>query len=183
MVCMVNIVLSNSDAPDWEAARREWEITGCEEDETCSGVCVCGKENLRYLYTIRNEKTGRLLYPIGSSCIQKFGRSDLDEETACWQQAFALMEEAVRLGKREQVGIDSGFFSRKLLYFLYEQGAFKPSKYNGGDGYNDYRFLLGAFNGKSLSAKQVAKCSAVIRYSVYPWLRELYVKRRLRKNE
>lgn len=179
---MVCTVLELSAAEDWETASREWEVTDCEVDENCSGVCVCGKENLRYLYTITNRVTGAVLYPIGSSCIQKFMRDDLDEASACWQQAFALMDEAVRLGKKGMVEIDSGFFSRKLLYFLYEQGAFPASKYNDGNGYNDYLFLLGAFNGKALSEKQERKCRAVIRYSVYPWLRRLWKENRFAKN-
>ena len=41
--------------------------------------CVCIKEHIRYLYTIRNELTGRTIYPIGSSCIKKFHRNDMDE--------------------------------------------------------------------------------------------------------
>ena len=67
---MVNIVLSKSDAPDWEAARKEWEVTGCEEDESCSGACVCGKKGLKYLYTIRNKETRCVIYPIGYSCME-----------------------------------------------------------------------------------------------------------------
>lgn len=178
---MVNIVLSNSDAPDWEAARKEWEVTGCEEDESCSGACVCGKKGLKYLYTIRNKETGCVVYPIGYSCIHKLGRSDLDEETACWRMAFVLMEEAVRLGKGKQVEIDSGFFSRRFLYFLYEQGAFKPSENGGRDGFKDYLFLQGALD-RTLTGKQAARCRVLIRNSVYPWLRELYARRRLVKN-
>ena len=65
-----------------------------------------------------------------------------------------LMEEAARIGKEDYVHLHSGSYSRKLLYFLYEQDAFRPTKYNGYDGYNDYLFLLDMFNGGFCSEAQ-----------------------------
>ena len=144
---LIGTVIGLSVADDWEGARREWEVVGCEVDETHSATCVCGKEGLRYVYTIANTETGETLSPIGSSCIKKFEQSDMDEELAGWQQAIKLMEEAARIGKEDYVHLHSGSYSRKLLYFLYEQDAFRPTKYNGYDGYNDYLFLLDMFNG------------------------------------
>ena len=134
---LIGTVIGLSVADDWEGARREWEIVGCEIDETHSATCVCGKEGLRYVYTIANTETGETLSPIGSSCIKKFEQSDMDEELAGWQQAIKLMEEAARIGKEDYVHLHSGSYSRKLLYFLYEQDAFRPTKYNGYDGYNE----------------------------------------------
>lgn len=144
---LIGTVIGLSVADDWEGARREWEIVGCEVDETHSATCVCGKEGLRYVYTIANTETGETLSPIGSSCIKKFEQSDMDEELAGWQQSIKLMEEAARIGKEDYVHLHSGSYSRKLLYFLYAQDAFRPTKYNGYDGYNDYLFLLDMFNG------------------------------------
>ena len=127
---LIGTVIGLSVADDWEGARREWEIVGCEVDETHSATCVCGKEGLRYVYTIANTETGETLSPIWSSCIKKFEQSDMDEELAGWQQAIKLMEEAARIGKEDYVHLHSGSYSRKLLYFLYEQDAFRPTKYN-----------------------------------------------------
>ncbi len=59
----------------------EWEIIDCEEDESCSEMCICGKENIKYLYTIKNIYNANILFPIGSSCIKKFDRKDLREKT------------------------------------------------------------------------------------------------------
>lgn len=157
---LIGTVIGLSVADDWEGARREWEIVGCEVDETHSATCVCGKEGLRYVYTIANTETGETLSPIGSSCIKKFEQSDMDEELAGWQQAIKLMEEAARIGKEDYVHLHSGSYSRKLLYFLYEQDAFRPTKYNGYDGYNDYLFLLDMFNGGFCSEAQERKCQA-----------------------
>lgn len=86
---LIGTVIGLSVADDWEGARREWEIVGCEVDETHSATCVCGKEGLRYVYTIANTETGETLSPIGSSCIKKFEQSDMDEELAGWQQAVS----------------------------------------------------------------------------------------------
>lgn len=168
---LIGTVIGLSVADDWEGARREWEIVGCEVDETHSATCVCGKEGLRYVYTISNTETGETLSPIGSSCIKKFEQSDMDEELAGWQQAIKLMEEAARIGKEDYVHLHSGSYSRKLLYFLYEQDAFRPTKYNGYDGYNDYLFLLDMFNAGFCSEAQERKCQAIIMQSIYPWLR------------
>lgn len=172
---LIGTVIGLSVADDWEGARREWEIVGCEVDETHSATCVCGKEGLRYVYTIANTETGETLSPIGSSCIKKFEQSDMDEELAGWQQAIKLMEEAARIGKEDYVHLHSGSYSRKLLYFLYEQDAFRPTKYNGYDGYNDYLFLLDMFNGGFCSEAQERKCQAIIMQSIYPWLRNLWI--------
>ena len=114
---LIGTVIGLSVADDWEGARREWEIVGCEVDETHSATCVCGKEGLRCVYTIANTETGETLSPIGSSCIKKFEQSDMDEELAGWQQAIKLMEEAARIGKEDYVHLHSGSYSRKLLYF------------------------------------------------------------------
>lgn len=100
---LIGTVIEFSVADDWEGARREWEVVGCEIDETHSATCICGKEGLRYVYTIANTETGEILSPIGSSCIKKFEQSDMDEELAGWQQAIKLMEEAARIGKEDYV--------------------------------------------------------------------------------
>ena len=140
---LIGTVIGLSVADDWEGARREWEIVGCEVDETHSATCVCGKEGLRYVYTIANTETGETL----------------------------------------SVHLHSGSYSRKLLYFLYEQDAFRPTKYNGYDGYNDYLFLLDMFNGGFCSEAQERKCQAIIMQSIYPWLRNLWKKSKSQKGK
>lgn len=36
---LIGTVIGLSVADDWEGARREWEIVGCEVDETHSATC------------------------------------------------------------------------------------------------------------------------------------------------
>lgn len=59
-------VIRCSESDNWQDAVEEWDINDCEEDLSCSSECVCGKENIKYLYTIRNRYSGRTLFPIGS---------------------------------------------------------------------------------------------------------------------
>ena len=47
-------VIRSSESDNWKDAVVEWDIDDCEEDLSCSSECVCGKENIKYLYTIRN---------------------------------------------------------------------------------------------------------------------------------
>lgn len=37
---LIGTVIGLSVADDWEGARREWEIVGCEVDETHSATCL-----------------------------------------------------------------------------------------------------------------------------------------------
>ena len=79
---LIKTVIELSHGNDWDTAVVEWEIIDCEEDSTLSESCICGKEHLFYLFTIKNIITGSTLFPIGSSCIKKFGRDDLNDEVA-----------------------------------------------------------------------------------------------------
>lgn len=110
---LIKRVLEASTTDNWEIAVREWDIVDCEEDEEHASECVCGKENLRYLFTIRNRETGRSLYPIGSSCIEKFERDDLDYEVDVQMDMYRL---AHAMERGERIELTSKYFSKKLLY-------------------------------------------------------------------
>ncbi len=168
-------VIKRSQSKSWEEAVKEWDITDCEEDEFLESECVCGQEGLRYLYTIKNRETGLSLFPIGSRCIKRFEREDLNEEISVREKMYKLLHAAA---DRKYIELSSEFFSRKLLWKLYEEGAFKPSEYNGFDPYRDYQFMLNCFNARSISSKQEAKARAVIAGQILPYLRRtLKVKR------
>ena len=55
---LIKRVIELSESNIWERAVLEWEIFDCEIDDTMTESCVCGKEHLRYLFTIRNAKNG-----------------------------------------------------------------------------------------------------------------------------
>lgn len=174
---LMETVLRHSEAADWCSAVAEWRIEDVEEDETLTESCVCGKESLRYLFTIRNTLNNNMLYPIGSSCIKKFGRPDLNDEVTIKEQLFKLLH---AIEDNAFLTLSSEFFSRKLLLYLYRRGAFQPTSYNDFNPVEDYRFMLDMFNkGQRRSEKQDKKATAIILNSIKPYLRsELMNKRK-----
>lgn len=96
------------------------EINCCEEDEKASEICILWKREYKYLYTIKNMYNGNILYPVGSSCITKFDRKDLREKITLMESQFKLLH-AVEEGKFLSLSVE--LFSRKLLLWLYEEGA------------------------------------------------------------
>ncbi|HBR32843.1 MAG TPA: hypothetical protein DD733_12265 [Clostridiales bacterium] len=167
---LIETVLEYSDATEWHAAVLEWCIDDVEEDVSQAESCICGKENLRYLFTIRNTINGHTLYPIGSSCIKKFERSDLDEEIAVKEQLFKLLH---AIDDNCFLTLSSNFFSRKLLRYLYDSGAFKASSYNNSKPYDDYQFMLDMFNKHTRSERQEKKATAIILNSIKPFLQNM----------
>ncbi len=171
---LINTVLAASESDSWESAVREWEVYDCEEDNSLSSSCICGKENLRYLYTIRNQHSRKMLFPIGSCCIKKFGRKDLDEEISVTEGMFRLLH-AIR--DNDFIELSSRFFSRKLLKKLYDDGVFPPPKYNNQNGFTDYQFLLDMFNKRdksTITVKQHKKIRGLIGYTIRPYLEKQF---------
>jgi hypothetical protein len=170
---LISGVIDLSESATWERAVLEWDIVDCEEDEFLESSCVCGKENLRYLFTIENRENGNELFPIGSSCIKKFERSDLSDEASVREQLFRLLH---AIENNDFIILSSEFFSRRLLGFLYEADAFDANEYNGYDPEVDYEFLLKMFNKRdkdTISPAQNRKISAIILGSLKPYLKDL----------
>lgn len=164
-------VIEKSVANNWEEAVLEWELFDCEEDETASSYCVCGKENIKYLHTIKNRYNGNLLFPIGSSCIRKFGRKELDSEVKLKEDLFKLLH---HIQKRDFIVLSSEFFTRRLIDYLYDVGAF-DNDYNRYEGYDDYCFFKKMFNKRNkdeISYNQQKKINAIIINSIYPYLQK-----------
>lgn len=169
---LIETVLEKSYSHVWKLAVEEWEIIDCEEDACRENSCLCGKENLRYLFTIRNMENGNILYPVGSSCIRKFGRADLSDQTQVQEDMFRLLH---AVEKDDFITLDSRYFSRKLIVKLYEQGAFPPNEFNFFNGKNDCQFLIDMFNKRdktNITPSQHRKIRGLIGYSIRPFLQE-----------
>lgn len=169
---LIQTVLDNSYGNTWEEAVNEWEITDCIEDRSRKESCICGKEELKYLYEIHNVVTDKYLYPIGSSCITKFEREDLCEETSVAEGMFKLLH---AVEQNAYLELSPDLFSRKLLRALYKRGAFVPSKFNNYDGANDYEFMLKMFNKRdksSITPFQEKKIKAILLNSIKPYLQK-----------
>jgi len=162
-------VIRHSEAYEWYSAVNEWIIADVEEDETLTESCVCGKEKLHYLFTIRNTLNGNILYPIGNSCIRRFERDDLDEEVDLKVQLFELL---YAIEQNEFIVLSSDFFSRKLLKYLYDLGAFTGSEYNNYEPFMDYQFMLDMLNKRIRTQRQEKKATAIIMSSIRPFLRK-----------
>lgn len=166
---LISNVVEQSVADTWRQAVHEWEIVDCDEDTLVESACICGKENLRYLYHIENQQNGNRLFPIGSSCIEKFDRKDLIDFTNVNESMFKLLR-AMKTGKF--IELNSELFTRKLLLYLFENRVF-DNDFNGLDGRNDYEFMLKMFNKRNkddISYAQKRKIRAIIMNSIRPYL-------------
>lgn len=180
---LIQTVLNHSDSPVWATAVLEWEVEDCEEDDSLESSCICGKENLKYLFTIRNKKNNNALYPIGSTCIKKFDRTDLNDVVSIQEGLFRLLH---AISNKKFIKLTSEYFSRKILKYLCINNAFKPSKYNDFNAENDYTFLLKMFNKKdknSISYKQQKKINAIIITNIRPYLESILRDKIKYKNE
>lgn len=167
---LIKAVIENSYSKTWSVAVLEWDIADVQEDEDKTFSCICGHPELRFLYTITNRKTGKSLFPIGSVCIHKFGREDLDEYTSITEKLFHLLH-AVR--KNEFIELTTEYFSKKLLAYLYDNDVFPDNEYNRYDGRVDYEFLLKMFlkrDKDSITSSQRKKIRGLIAYTIRPWL-------------
>ncbi|MEV8136806.1 hypothetical protein [Microbacterium aurantiacum] len=83
-------IIASSAATTWARAVEEWQVVGMVQDPSESGVCVCGKTGLVYLYTIHNARTSSTLFPIGSSCVELFEVEELDVRVNVLRRLFEL---------------------------------------------------------------------------------------------
>lgn len=168
---LTSIIIQNSISDNWKDAVLEWEITDIYVDYDCSNTCICGHEHIKYCFTIYNEFTQQMLYPIGSRCIKKFHRKDLDLLVDVHEQMAQLLE---HVKHNKFIEFNSKLFSRKLLKYLYDNGCFKPTRYNHFDPYNDYEFILDMFNKKNPpTSRQFSKVKALIMNNIIPYCKSV----------
>lgn len=166
---LIQEVIKKSVSKNWQFAVLEWRIIGCSVDRYLRSDCICGKENIKYLFTIENCENGEILYPIGSSCIKKFERNDLDDLVNVYEKMSRLLEE---YENKKFIELNGELFSRKLIYFLYTEGCFKPNQYNHFEPENDYNFLINMFNKRSkITENQDKKIKAIIVNYVIPYIK------------
>lgn len=163
------VIVDNSVSDNWREAVDEWDIESCEEDQDLAGTCICGKEELRYLFTIVNMENDNIVFPIGSQCIKRFKRSDLNKTITIHEQLHKLLR-AVENNKF--IEMNSEYFSRNLLEHLYDIGALDSSNPNF-SAYGNYEFLLSMFNQrKEATVNQRKRIAAIILGSIKPYLKK-----------
>ncbi|MCC4509355.1 hypothetical protein LMC05_10155 [Limosilactobacillus reuteri] len=169
---LTRTVVASSESDDWMSAKDEWTVIGMEEDSTQSEACICGQEDLVYLFTIQNQLNGTKLFPIGSRCINQFKNADLNVQVTTYQALWRLIK---AVNAKEYITLDNKFFTRKLLKYLYDNDAFKPNEHNNWDPEQDYKFLLKMFNMRTEpSKKRQAKVKALIMNAVIPFAKKQF---------
>lgn len=162
-------IINNSVSKNWQDAVLEWKLIDTEEDELNESQCICGKENIRYLHRIQNIDNGKELFPIGSSCIKKFDRTDLNELITIREKLFKLYH---AVDNREFLELSPDLFSRKLIKYLYDEGAFK-SENKMYSSYDNYEFFLKMFNKRSeITLKQDKKIKAILLNNIKPFIQK-----------
>lgn len=167
---LINRVMDLSSKNKWSEAVLEWEVTDWNfAEEMDVERCICGKENIYYLYEISNVVTKNKLYPIGSRCIKRFERKEMNTEVRVLEKMFDL-QKAYESGTF--INLSSDLFSRNSLEYMYEKGAFKSSKF--GTSKDNYEFMLKMFNArKQPNENQAAKIRAIIINDIIPYCNKL----------
>jgi len=169
---LVRAVVASSVSDTWSTAVLEWNVVELEEDPTGQGVCVCGQLNLVKMFTIRNHSNGSTLFPIGSVCVNQFGRDDLNQQVVVFGTLLALRKAILA---QQDVTLTSEYFSRAVLEWLYNEGAFTPDQWNQNNGWNDREFLLTMFNKRdkdAISVPQKRKISMLLHRKVFPFIQD-----------
>ena len=168
---LILTVIDHSQANNWEDAVKEWRVEPYGESNNGEATCVCGKEDLVYLFKITNIENGNELFPIGSSCMEKFEREDINAFTSLYVDLYQLR---AALNANKYLDLSSEFFTRKILEHFYNEGVYNSER-NGFDGYSDYQFMLKMFNKKykeDITSGQNSKINGIIAYQIKPYLRE-----------
>jgi hypothetical protein len=169
-------VVDASEADNWSDAVGEWYVSSCEIDDDCEETCICGQENLRYLYTIRNRLNGNVLYPIGSRCIKRFENPDMDED-AEYLRRLEMLDEMGKHGIWESDWSElKPLLSRGTIEWLYSMGALEDRRCVSFSGDDDRtrELLLKTFNRRCPSYKQIKAVKAILSYCVLPWYEAEY---------
>ena len=155
-------VVKASSSDYWKSAVLEWEISSVQEHPDSEGVCVCGQTNLLWMYTITNTANDASLFPIGSTCVNHFERSDLNRQIAVFRKLVELRG-AAREGN--EITLSTDYFSRAVLDYLGDAGVFTPDQYNHQDGWSDWDFLrkmFGVRDKTTITPKQRWKIRKII---------------------
>lgn len=164
------VIEDNSVASNFYDAVHEWSVVAVEEHPQSEGECVCGQQNLLYMYTIHNKKNQNTLSYIGSQCVHHFEREDLNVQVSVFNLLLAL-KKAIEEGTK--ITLTADYFSRDLIDWLLDQGAF-DNEYNGNNGDQDHSFFLKMFNKRKkedISDAQRKKIWVMLQHQVKPFIR------------
>lgn len=166
------VIVKNSVADNWEEAVKEWQPIDLTYDPEVDSTCVCGHPNLFYLYTIKNMKNGKELFPIGSSCIQRFKRKELTSKIVSFEAVIAIYKAMMGW---EPIEFTNKYFSRGLIDHIYERGGFKPNSFNYRNPSNDRDFMKSIFNKHykyMISDSDWVRVDAIMKHCILPFIKK-----------
>ena len=115
-----------------------------------------------------NHKT---IYPVGSCCIKKFNRADLNEKITVKEKLFKLYH---AVDTNQFLSLDNELFSRKLIKYLCKEGAFLSSNPNYSEE-TSYKFFLDMFNKRNkedITPAQDKKIKAILLNNIIPFVKK-----------
>ena len=160
-------IICCSVSEKWESAAQEWEIIGYERVE--KDTCICGKEEIKDIYTIRNRCNGNELYPIGSRCINKFKSEKMNEDINVYKKVsdkifngISRLRETVDRG--ESIKFNIRLFSKEFIRYLNIKRVLIDS---------DYQFLLEMLRKRYKRSGEREQINNIIEDFIVPYVREL----------
>lgn len=162
---LYDIVMENSkDDTSWWTAVKEWSIDGYKCDMAKISSCVCSKTGLKILFRIKNDINGNIIFPIGSTCIKRFKRTDLNNNVEVYEKFCALLNSFEENNDEDEVTVDTEHFSRRSIDFYQSKGVI--------DSY-EWRFLKGIFNRKydTLSMREKSMKNDILRNKIIPYIK------------
>lgn len=173
------VVLTNSFATTYSEATTEWVTTYYDYDEH-ETECLCGKCGLKHRYEITNVKTGNVLYPIGSECIEKFNNDKMTKDALTLKDVAEYRNSFLSFRK-----MDLSEINPNVVNYCYGIDALEDE--------NDFEFMM-AFSRKrsfrNISEKQKKKAyylmetmenAVIFDPAFYNSERELEKEKKLRK--
>ena len=160
-------VIYSSESNKWKSAAREWEIIGYERVE--NDTCICGKEEIKDVYKIRNRRNGNKLYPIGSSCVDKFESKEMTKDTDKFKKIYNKISNGrsklkQTSDKGESIRFTTKLFSEELIRYLNKEEILDD---------NDCQFLLDMRSRRSRSSKQQERINKIIEDIIVPYVKGL----------
>ncbi len=155
-------IICSSESNEWKSAAQEWEIIGYERVE--DGTCICGKEKIKDVYKIRNRRNGNELYPIGSSCVDKFESKEMTKDTDKFKKIYNKISNGrsklkQTVNKGESIRFIARLFSEELIRYLNKKGVLSDS---------DCQFLFDMRSKRSKNAGEQKRIDEIIDDFIVP---------------
>lgn len=159
-------IICSSVSEEWKQAAQEWKVTNYKRVE--EDICICGKEEIKDIYKIRNRLNGNELYPIGSRCINKFKSKKMNEDVSEYKRISKKVFNRISklketIDKGELIKFSARLFSEELIRYLNQKGVLDD---------NENQFLLD-MRSKRRNSEQKEQIDKIIDDYIVPYVKKL----------